>query len=201
MARDERTREAIAEILDRSCLLLLANLLVFLLVGCSLETLPWKTTSKEVHENVTQGFQIVPTRLFASKMGVDTHVTRRTREGLALPVWDVLLRLGVTVLLGHTEVDDVNYISTLRAWSADEEVIGLDVAIDEVLLVDGLNPRQLYTGQILGVETTLEVRTICLATMTTVLIENFLLQWSNRSSKLGPSRSMTRMLCRPSWPK
>jgi hypothetical protein len=32
-------------------------------------------------------------------------------------------------------------------------------------------------------------------------MENFLLQWSNRSSKLGPSRSMTRMLCRPSWPK
>lgn len=47
----------------------------------------------------------------------------------------------------------------------------------------------------------LSERTICLATMTTVLMENFLLQWSNRSSKLGPRRSMTRMLCRPSWPK
>ena len=94
---------------------------------------------------MTQGLQVVPTRLFASKMGVDTHVTRRTGKRLALPVRDVLLRLGVTVLLGHTEVHDVNNISTLRAWSANEEVIRLDIAINEVLLMNGLNPRQLYT--------------------------------------------------------
>ena len=134
------TREAVTEILDRSCLLLLADLLVLLLVGSSLQTLPWQTASQEVHENVTQSLQVVPTRLFASQMGVDTHVTRRTRKGLALPVRDVLLRLGVTVLLGHTKVHDVNYISTLRAWSANEEVVRLNVAVDEVLLVNGLNP-------------------------------------------------------------
>ena len=34
-------REAFTEIFDSSCLLLLANLLVFLLVGGRLETLPW----------------------------------------------------------------------------------------------------------------------------------------------------------------
>ena len=78
-------------------------------------------------------------------MGVDTHVTRCTGKRLALPVRDVLLRLGVTVLLGHTEVHDVNNISTLRAWPANEEVIRLDIAVNEVLLMDGLNPRQLYT--------------------------------------------------------
>jgi hypothetical protein len=140
----ERTREAVAEVLDRSGLLLLANLLVLLLVGSSLEALPWKTTSKEVHENVAQSFQVVPARLLASQMGVDTHVTRSTGERLALPVRNVLLCLGVTVLLGHTKVHDVNYISALGAWSADEEVVRLDVAVDEVLLVNGLYSRQLY---------------------------------------------------------
>jgi hypothetical protein len=30
-------------------------------------------------------------------------------------------------------------IGTLGARAADEEVVGLDVAVDEVLLVDGLN--------------------------------------------------------------
>jgi hypothetical protein len=138
------TREAVAEVLDRSCLLLLADLLVFLLVGSSLEALPWETATEEVHENVTQSFQVVSARLLASEMGVDTHVTRCTGERFALPVRNVLLRLWVTVLLSHTEVHNVNYISALGAWSADEEVVRLDVAVDEVLLVDGLNSRQLH---------------------------------------------------------
>lgn len=144
-AGNEPTREAVAEILDGSGLLLLTDLLVLLLVGSSLEALPWESASEEVHENVAQGFQVVPTRLFASKMSVDTHVTRRTGKRLALPVRNVLLCLRVTVLLCHTEVHDVNYISTLRTRTANEEVVGLDVAVDEVLLVNGLNPRQLCT--------------------------------------------------------
>ena len=46
-----------------------------------------------------------------------------------------------------------------------------------------------------------DASTICRAAMQTVLIENFLLHMSNRSSRLGPRRSMTKMLWRPSWPK
>ena len=76
-------------------------------------------------------------------MGVDTHVTRSTRERLALPVRNVLLCLGVTVLLGHTKVHDVNYISALGPWAADEEVVRLDIAVDQVLLVNSLYSRQL----------------------------------------------------------
>ena len=44
-------------------------------------------------------------------------------------------------------------------------------------------------------------RTICRAAMHTVLIVNLRPHISNRSSRLGPSRSMTKMLCKPSWPK
>ena len=44
-------------------------------------------------------------------------------------------------------------------------------------------------------------RTICRAAMHTVLTLNLRPHISKRSSKLGPSRAMTRMLCRPSWPK
>ena len=76
-------------------------------------------------------------------MGVDTHVSRSTREGLALSVRDVLLGLGIAVLLGHTKVDNVNDVGALGSGSTDEEVVGLDVSVDEVLLVDGLYPRQL----------------------------------------------------------
>ena len=56
----------------------------------------------------------------------------------------MLLCLGVTVLLGHAKIHDVNYISALRAWSANKKVVRLDIAVDEVLLVNGLHSRQLY---------------------------------------------------------
>ena len=63
-------------------------------------------------------------------MRVDTHVTRSSRERLAFPVGDVLLRLGVAVLLGHAEVDNVDNVGALGAGAADEEVVGLDVAMN-----------------------------------------------------------------------
>jgi hypothetical protein len=68
-----------------------------------------------------------------------------TRKRLAFPVGNVLLRLGVTVLLSHTEVDNVDNIGALGAWPADQEVVGLNVPVDQVLLVDGLHPRQLVS--------------------------------------------------------
>ena len=102
--------------------------------------MPWQSTSQEVHKDVAKCLEIVATGLLAPKMGVDTHVTSGTRERLAFSVRDVLLRLGVTVLLRHTKVDDVDDIGALGAGAADKEVVGLDVAVDEVLLVDGLNP-------------------------------------------------------------
>ena len=95
---------------------------------------------------MAQSLEIVSTTLFATQMSVDRHVTGGSAERLALTVGDVLLRLWVTVLLGHAEVDDVDNVSSLGAGAADEEVVGLDVAVDQVLLVDGLHARQHLLG-------------------------------------------------------
>lgn len=142
--------------------------------------------------------------LTSAKMRVDAHVPRRPAQTLALPVRNVLLRLWVAILLGHAEIHDVNHVGGLCARSADQEVVGLDVAIDEVLLVDSLDSGELATSArrkgLIGV--TPEARlTICFAVMQHVLMLNFLWHMSKRSSRDGPSRSMTRMLCSPSWPK
>lgn len=145
--------------------------------------------------------QVISPGLFATEMRVDTHVTGGTRQRLAFSVGNVLLRLGITVLLCHTKVDDVDDVGGLGAGATDQEVVGLDVTVDEVLLVDGLDAGQLHSISASARDKRATGRTICLATMTTVLMEKRRLQWSKRSSKLGPSRSMTRMLCRPSWPK
>lgn len=72
--------EAITEVLDSSGLLLLSNLLVLLLVGRSLESLPWKSSSQEIHENMSQCLEIVSSRLFSAQVSVDTHVSCSTRQ-------------------------------------------------------------------------------------------------------------------------
>lgn len=46
-------------------------------------------------------------------MRVDTHVASSARQGLALAVRDVLLGLGIAVLLGHTEINHVDDVSSL----------------------------------------------------------------------------------------
>jgi hypothetical protein len=51
----------------------------------------------------------------------------------------MLFSFGISILLGHTEIHHVNDIGSLRCGTANEEVVGFDVAVDEVLFVDRLN--------------------------------------------------------------
>ncbi len=62
----------------------------------------------------------------------------------------MLLRLGVAVLLSHAEINHVDDVSALRARAANEEVVGLDVTVDQILLVDGLDARQLFEKSVGG---------------------------------------------------
>ena len=66
-------------------------------------------------------------------------------EVLVLSVWDVLPCPVVPVLLGQTKV----YQEELVAVSPDphQEVVGLDVPVDEVLVVDILDPPDHLVGQ------------------------------------------------------
>ena len=56
-----------------------------------------------------------------------------------------MLGLGVSVLLGHTEVDDVNNVGRFRVGSADKEIVGFYVSVDEVLFVYRLHAGELDT--------------------------------------------------------
>jgi hypothetical protein len=70
-------------------------------------------------------------------MGVDRGITSSTSQVLVLPIRDVEVSLGVTVLLGETEIDNVDLVATLA--DAHEEVVRLDITVDEGLGVDVLN--------------------------------------------------------------
>jgi hypothetical protein len=76
-------------------------------------------------------------------MCVDAHITGSAGQGFAFAVRNVLLRLGIAVLLGHAEINNMDDVGCLGAGTTDKKVVGFDVTIDEVLLVDCLDARQL----------------------------------------------------------
>lgn len=80
-----------------------------------------------------------------TQVGVDRGIAGGTGQVLVLTVRDVEVGLGVAVLLGETEIDDIDLVSTLA--DAHEEVVGLDVAVDEGLGVDVFDTRDELVGE------------------------------------------------------
>lgn len=89
-------------------------------------------------------------------MSIDAHVPSSATQTLAFAIGYVLLGLRVAILLCHTKIDHMDNcvwilssriperlvpltIGALSCWSPYQEVVWLDIAVDEVLLVDGLH--------------------------------------------------------------
>ena len=78
-------------------------------------------------------------------MSVDAGIAGRASQVLVLPVRNVEVGLGVTVLLGQTKVDDIDLVATLA--DAHEEVVRLDVTMDEGLGVNVLDAGDELVGK------------------------------------------------------
>jgi hypothetical protein len=76
-----------------------------------------------------------------TQMCVDGRVASGARQVLVLPVRDVEMGPGTSVLLGETEIDDIDLIAS--SSNAHQKVIGLDVPVDEIARVNILNSRDL----------------------------------------------------------
>lgn len=87
------------------------------------------------------GLQVVSARLLNTLVRVDRCVARRTGQVLAVLVGDVLA-LRVFKALGKPEINDVDLVFGL-VRSSDEEVVWLDIAVDNSLLVHLLDAHQL----------------------------------------------------------
>ena len=74
-------------------------------------------------------------------MSVDAGITGSTSQVLVLSVWDVEVGLGIAVLLGQTEIDNVDLVAALA--NAHEEVVRLDVTVNEVAGVNIFDARNL----------------------------------------------------------
>ena len=86
-----------------------------------------------------------PRTLTDAQMGVDGGIAGSASQVLVFPVGDVLVGAGVPVFLGQAKVDDVHQVALLP--QPHEEVVGLDVAVYEVLGVDVLDAADLGRGQ------------------------------------------------------
>ena len=53
------------------------------------------------------------------------------------------LVFGVSILLRHPEINHMDNICSLGSRPSNKEVVWLDIAVDQVLFVDGLDPREL----------------------------------------------------------
>jgi len=73
-------------------------------------------------------------QLTNSQVGIDASVASSACQILVLTVRNVEVRLWVAVLLGQSEIDDVNLVTTFA--DAHEEVVRLDVTMDEGLCMD-----------------------------------------------------------------
>lgn len=78
-------------------------------------------------------------------MGVDGGVTGRACQVLVLSVRNVEVSLGVSVLLGQTEIDHVDLVATLA--NAHQEVVGLDITVDKGLGMNVLDSGDELVGK------------------------------------------------------
>jgi len=77
-------------------------------------------------------------------MRVDTGIPRGPCQRLVLPIGDVLVRLGVTVLLAQSKVHNVEDVGFLA--QAHEEIFWFDIAVDVAFIVQKLESRDQLVG-------------------------------------------------------
>ena len=90
---------------------------------------------------MADGLEVIPTALLVSEMREDRGISGCAGKVLAFSEGN-MLSLRVLVALGKTKINDVDIVLG-RLVAADHEVIGLDVTMDDPLLVHFLNAMDL----------------------------------------------------------
>lgn len=85
--------------------------------------------------------EIVSSRLLIANVRVDTGITSRSSEILALSEGD-MLSVGVLIALGETEIDNEDIIFVVLV-SSDQEVVWFDISVNYSLFMNFLNTLNL----------------------------------------------------------
>jgi len=130
---------------DRCAHLFLADFFVFLLFGGGLESLPGQRAPIKVHAHISQRLHVVAPTLLNAQVGVDGGVPGGAGQIFILSVHNVLPGAVVAELLGEAEVDEKHLVAV--STDAHQEVVGLDVAVDEVFVVHELDATDHLIGE------------------------------------------------------
>lgn len=133
----ELRRHVLTQPLHTDLHLHLHDLVVLLLLCVRGDTLPGKTALGQEDQDVAYGLHIVTSTLLDPDVCVDGGVAGGAGETFALSIPDMHFHLGVAELLAEAEVDHIQ--DTLLAFHPHQEVVGFDVAVDDILLVDTLD--------------------------------------------------------------
>lgn len=104
------------------------------------------THLEKINQDVSDALQVVAPGLLDAEVVVDGGVTGGARERPTVTVGDVLQVLGVAVALREAKVDAVD-VGALVA-KADDEVGRLDVPVDEVPRVQGVDALEQLVGDL-----------------------------------------------------
>ena len=132
----ELNRVALAQNLNGSCQLLFFDPFVLVPLVVGLESLPRKHTSQEVHGNVTDTFHIISAGLLNTQVSVDGSISGSSGQIFTLSVRDVFA-ISLDVPLGESKVEQEHFMAGFVVTHA--EVIGFDISVDEVPVVDVLD--------------------------------------------------------------
>lgn len=93
------TWQPLAQLVDRRCDLRLCYFLVLVLLVVSLQSLPWQAPLQKVHQHVTDRLQVVSSALLDAQVRVHASVPCCPSQALPLPVRNVQVLLGNSVLV------------------------------------------------------------------------------------------------------
>ena len=152
------------------------------------DALPRKATLQKVNQNVSDCFQIVSSTLLDPQMSIYWGISSGPCQASIFFVWNVLMCFEISVFFAQTEI---NAVQNMWIFSdSNQKILWLNVSVDVIFCMKELHFLDLSYSK----------STIWSASMSTVLRLNFLVHAEKRSSRLGPSNSMTTTLQRFSHP-
>jgi len=95
---------------------------------------------------VTDGLEVISPGLLIAEMGVHGGIAGGTGQVLAVAERDVLT-VGRLETLGESEIDNIDCVLCLVV-AANQEVIGLNVTMDDALLVHNLDALDHLRGDV-----------------------------------------------------
>ena len=140
----ELLRLVFTKFFNRNLLFLLLDVGILLCLRSTWEALPWKRPLQEVEEHMTDGFQVISSRLFVPNMSIKTCISCSSCQVLSISERDVLT-IRALVALCQSKINDVDCVFG-SVCPSDQKIVWFNVSMDNSLLMDTLDSLDHLNG-------------------------------------------------------